>query len=79
MRRSTAILGAALLALPASAVGEGHWTGAAWYEVADTIVGPFVWSGPYGSKEECRAHLTPNDDDADYDCQYLSEKPNWDD
>ena len=78
MRRLILGLAIGLLALPATAVAEGTWTGAAWYEVADTIVGPFVWSGPYGSEDECKAHLTTNEDDADYSCQYLGEKPSWD-
>jgi len=71
---------ALLLTLGAAgaAQAESKWNGAGWYEVADTIVGPFVWSGPYASEEECKAHLHPNEDDADYACEYLSDKPNWD-
>jgi hypothetical protein len=66
-------------ALAATAVAEPHWKGAAWYVVADTIVGPFVWQGPYASKEECDAARPANEEDADYACEYLNERPSWDD
>ena len=62
-----------------SAVAEPHWNGAAWYVVADTIVGPFVWSGPYASEEACNPNRPENEEDADYACEYLSEQPKWDD
>jgi hypothetical protein len=67
-----------LLGAAPAAAAESHWTGPAWYEVADTIVGAIVWSGPYSSEQDCKAHLTPNDTDADYSCEYLGEKPTWD-
>jgi hypothetical protein len=70
-------LGAAALALQASAAPL--WKGAAWYVVADTVVGPFVWQGPYDSKEACEAAKPANEEDADYVCEYLSEQPSWDD
>lgn len=55
------------------------WKGAGWYVVADTIVGPFVWSGPYASKEECEPQRPANEEDADYACEYLTTQPTWDD
>lgn len=54
------------------------WTTPAWYVVADTIVGPFVWSGPYGDEAACRTQLPANEEDADYFCEYLTERPSWD-
>jgi hypothetical protein len=66
-------------AFAVAAEAEPYWKGAAWYVVADTIEGPFVWKGPYASKEACETELPANEDDADYDCEYLSERPSWDD
>ena len=75
-----AILAAATaLALATAAQAEPMWKGAAWYVVADTIVGPFVWQGPYDSKEACDAAKPANEEDADYVCEYLSERPEFDD
>jgi hypothetical protein len=73
-------LGLLIVLIAASPVraATGHWTVAGWYEVADTIVGAFVWTGPYASEDDCKAHLTPNEEDADYSCSYLSERPSWD-
>lgn len=61
------------------AVASPHWNGAGWYVVADTIVGPFVWSGPYASQDACTPNLPANEEDADYACEYLSAQPSWDD
>ena len=75
-----AILAAATaLAFAAAAKAEPMWKGAAWYVVADTIVGAFVWQGPYASKEACDAAKPANEEDADYVCEYLSERPSCDD
>ena len=68
-----------VLSTAPAALAESRWTSPAWYEVADTILGAVVWSGPYASEQDCKAHLTPNDTDADYSCQYLGSKPSWDD
>ena len=68
---------AAALATGASA--ESAWKGAGWYVVADTIVGPFVWKGPYSTKEECEPNRPENEEDADYGCEYLGTQPTWDD
>jgi hypothetical protein len=74
-------VGALLLstALVGVAAAEPYWKGPAWYVVADTIVGPFVWQGPYDSKEACEASKPANEEDADYVCEYLAERPSWDD
>ena len=66
-------------AFTVAAQAEPYWKGAGWYVVADTLVGPFVWKGPYGSKEECEPQRPANEEDADYACEYLSEQPSWDD
>lgn len=63
----------------AAASAAPVWTSPGWYQVADTIVGPFVWKGPFATKEDCEVTLPPNEEDADYDCEYLSTQPSWDD
>ena len=73
------VIAAAAFSLAAAASAEPYWKGAGWYVIADTIVGPFVWSGPYASKEECEPKQPANEEDADYGCEYLSEQPAWDD
>lgn len=69
----------AAFALTGAALAAPYWKGAGWYVVADTIVGPFVWQGPYSSKEDCDAARPANEEDADYVCEYLAEQPSWDD
>lgn len=75
--RAIASFAAALL-FAAAAQAAPVWTAPGWYQVADTIVGPFVWRGPYASEPDCRATLPPNEEDADYTCEYLNERPSWD-
>ena len=79
--RKTAVALAALASLAlslAAAKADPAWTAPGWYQVADTIVGPFVWKGPFADEDSCKASLPPNEDDADYACEYLSERPSWD-
>ena len=68
----------ASLALTVVAHAAPVWTAPGWYQIADTIVGPFVWKGPFESKEACEAVLPPNEEDADYSCDWLQERPSWD-
>ncbi|MDZ4869845.1 MAG: hypothetical protein SGI91_21175 [Alphaproteobacteria bacterium] len=70
---------AASFALAFAASAAPVWTAPGWYQIADTIVGPFVWKGPFVTKEECEVTLPENEEDADYMCDYLSERPSWDD
>jgi len=74
----TVLIAAASIALAAAAVAEPKWTSPGWYQVADTIVGPFVWAGPFADQQSCQASLPANEEDADYTCQYLNERPSWD-
>ena len=62
-----------------AAAAEPVWREPGWYVVADTIVGPFVWTGPYASQPACEARKPPNEEDADYACEFLNERPSWDD
>ncbi|MCE9522136.1 MAG: hypothetical protein K8S25_06855 [Alphaproteobacteria bacterium] len=81
MRKTIA---AAALALAAFAVAhvaaaaEPVWQEPGWYVVADTIVGPFVWTGPYADQPACEAQKPANEEDADYACEFLNERPSWD-
>ncbi|MBP6012054.1 MAG: hypothetical protein KBA31_07490 [Alphaproteobacteria bacterium] len=68
-----------LLTFAGAAAAAPVWTTPGWYQVADTIVGPFVWRGPFESQAQCEAVLPPNEEDADYSCEYLTERPSWDD
>jgi len=68
----------ASLAICALASAAPVWTSPGWYQTADTIVGPFVWSGPFADESSCRATLPGNDEDAEFTCEYLTEKPSWD-
>jgi hypothetical protein len=78
MRIRALVLAVAVLsAAPVAAAPV--WTAPGWYQVADTIVGPFVWKGPFPDQASCQAVLPPNEEDADYACEYLDSRPSWDD
>ena len=67
-----------LLVSASVAMATPVWTSTGWYVVADTIVGPFVWSGPYADEQACTSNKPANEEDADYFCEYLTERPSWD-
>jgi hypothetical protein len=71
-------LAVAAAALSPGVSAEPYWKGPGWYVVADTIVGPFVWQGPYDSQDKCEAAKPADEEDADYACEYLNERPSWD-
>jgi hypothetical protein len=73
------VIAAALLATAAAARAAPVWTQPGWYQIADTIVGPCVWAGPFADQSSCESVLPPNEEDADYSCEYLAERPEWDD
>jgi hypothetical protein len=77
--RTLFIAAALLIVATTAAQAEPVWTAPGWYQVADTIVGPFVWKGPFADQSSCEAVLPPNEEDADYSCEYLNERPSWDD
>jgi hypothetical protein len=79
MRLAFVALAAASLLFAAAANATPVWSAPAWYQIADTIVGPFVIKGPFAGESECRETLPPNEEDADYTCEYLNERPVWDD
>ncbi len=73
------LLGGSLFAFVPAARAAPGFTVPGWYQIADTIVGPFVWAGPFGDQSSCQAVLPPNEEDADYGCEYLDARPSWDD
>jgi hypothetical protein len=74
----TLVIAASLLIAATAAQAAPVWTAPGWYQVADTIVGPFVWAGPFADQASCEAVLPPNEEDADYMCEFLAERPSWD-
>ena len=62
-----------------AALAAPLWTAPGWYQVAETIYGPVLWKGPFADEDSCKQTLPPNEEDADYACEYLSERPDWDD
>jgi len=81
MRKTVAAILIALAPLVVAQVANAEpvWKSPGWYVVADTIVGPFVWQGPYADQPTCEAQKPANEEDADYSCEYLAERPSWDD
>ena len=77
--RKKIVLAVLLLGISTTAYAAPLWTQPGWYQVADTIVGFFVWAGPFSDKSQCDAALPTNEADADYTCEYLAERPDWDD
>ena len=73
------VIAVASLALSVAAVAEPKWTSPAWYQVADTVYGWVLLAGPFADQQSCQATLPANDDEADYMCQYLNERPSYDD
>lgn len=70
---------ALLLFTATAALAAPAFTVPGWYQIADTFVGPILWRGPFDGEEACKAALPPNEEDADYACEYLNERPAWDD
>ncbi len=55
-----------------------HWNGAGWYGVADVVDWGWIINGPFADEQSCNAQLPANDDETEYYCEYLGEKPGWD-
>lgn len=74
------LLGAMWLIGLSVARAEPVWSGPGWYQIADTIVGLVLLKdgGPFESNAACEAALPPNEEDADYYCDWLQERPAWD-
>ncbi len=83
MRKSTiALVSLALTSLVlslAAAKAEPLWTMPGWYVAAeDKEFGKMVWMGPFADEGTCKASLPPNAELV-YTCEYLTERPWWDD
>jgi hypothetical protein len=71
------------LGIATTAYAGLRWSVPAWYQVGSVPEGQFLWKGPFDSEADCRATL-PEDDSSDeeaafYRCEYLGERPEYDD
>lgn len=55
-----------------------HFTTPGWYVTEDTVLGPYVHSGPYKDENSCTPAQPPNSQFLISACEYLNEKPEWD-
>ena len=62
----------------AASAAEVHWNGAGWYGIEDVVDWGWIISGPYADQASCEAPLPADDDESEFYCEYLSEKPAWD-
>jgi hypothetical protein len=77
MRR--AIVAAVVFVLSASAaLAESRWNGAGWYQIEDVEIDGWIYAGPFESEAACNATLPPDDEEGEFYCHYLAEKPAWD-
>jgi hypothetical protein len=76
--RAAAIAIAALLSLNVSAKEEFHWNGAGWYGIGDDMFGQWIMTDPLPDEASCKAGQPADHDDAIFSCEYLAEKPGWD-
>jgi hypothetical protein len=76
--RAAAIAIAVLLAATASAKEDLHWSGAGWYGVGDDMFGQWIMTAPLPDEASCKAGQPADNEDAVYACEYLTEKPGWD-
>ena len=68
----------ALAACATVAVAAAKWNGAGWYQIEDFGDIGGIYAGPFATKEACDATLPAADEEAEYYCQYLETRPNWD-
>ena len=66
-----------LSALPASAV-QIHFSSPGWYRIEYGFLYAYIVAGPIADKGTCEAGSPPKDEDKEYGCEYLSERPSWD-
>jgi hypothetical protein len=76
---AVSISAAALVAARGDAMAaEVHWNGAGWYGIEDVVDWGWIISGPYGDQASCEAQLPADDEESEFYCSYLAEKPAWD-
>ncbi len=75
---AAAIAFSVLLAASASAKEQVHWTGAGWYGIGDDDFGTWILAGPMADQATCTAGKPADHDDVIFSCEYLAEKPGWD-
>ena len=73
-----AMTAAVMTLIPTTVSADVPWTGPGWY-VTYTEMGfdTEVAAGPFSTQGDCQATLSnyPNTKDADYSCEYLTQKP----
>lgn len=58
---------------------ETAWKGPGWYHVADEFFWAYVVNGPFSYETDCKNTLPADvEDEVYYGCEYLSERPEWD-
>jgi hypothetical protein len=55
-----------------------HFTTPGWYVTEDTVLGRYVHSGPYKDENSCTPAQPPESQFLVSACEYLNEKPEWD-
>ncbi len=67
---------AALVAWLGTAAAAGPvWTSPGWYQVEFSPGGYSLVAGPFADIEACEAGLPDDEDEAEYSCQFYTEKP----
>lgn len=77
----TIVMAFAVIGMIDVAVAGTAWKVPGWYQIQDDFFVPFLLEGPFDDENSCRATLTEANatvDDAVITCEYLNERPNWD-
>lgn len=77
MRGRVLIALSALAFASVSAAAALDWSGPGWYVIARTIGGDFLEKGPYADSDTCEDATPPNNDEEDYEYEYLRVRPDW--
>ena len=69
-------LGCLLLSTSADAA---RWTKPGWYQITDGLLGLMIYDGPYEDEDTCRRTLPKGSNDSWFTCDYIYERPSFDD
>jgi hypothetical protein len=56
-----------------------RWSEPGWYQISDGLIGIFIYGGPYSDEDSCRRTLPRADQHSSFTCDYLFERPSYDD